>query len=177
MQPPDSPDPYPVEPYSPDPYPVEPRQRSGLERVRALSRLLDNAIAVPGTDYRFGIDPLIGLLPGGGDTFTGLISAYIIWEAALMGLPRSTLIRMTWNVLLEVIVGTIPFIGDLFDFAWKANARNARLLEKHLAHPRTSRRADRAFALVLIGLILLVVMAAIGLSVWILGALFGAFAN
>lgn len=177
MQPPDSPDPYPLDPYPVDPYPVEPGHRSGLERVRALSRLLDNAIAVPGTNYRFGLDPLVGLLPGGGDTFMGLVSAYIIWEAALMGLPRSTLIRMTWNVLLEVIVGTIPLIGDLFDFAWKANARNARLLEKHLANPRTSRRSDQAFALLLIGIILLVVVAAIGVSVWILGALFGAFAN
>lgn len=164
-------------PPSPDPYPVEPRHRSGLERVRALSRLLDNAIAVPGTNYRFGLDPILGLLPGGGDTFTGLISTYIIWEAASMGLPRSTLIRMTWNVLLEVIVGTIPFIGDLFDFAWKANARNARLLEQHLANPRTSRRADQAFALVLIGVILLAIMAAIGISVWILGVLFSALAN
>ncbi|MGP1387106.1 MAG: DUF4112 domain-containing protein [Thainema sp.] len=164
-------------PHSPDPSPVEPRQRSGLERVRALSHLLDNAIAVPGTDYRFGVDPLIGLLPGGGDTVTGLISAYIIWEAALLGMPRSAMIRMVWNVLLEVIVGTIPFVGDFFDFAWKANARNVRLLEKHLANPRTSRRADRAFALVLIGLLLLIIVAAIGVSVWVLSAIVGAVAD
>ena len=172
MQPPHSPDPYP-----PDPYPEEPRPRSGLERVRALSHLLDNAIAIPGTGYRFGLDPLLGLLPGGGDTLTGLISAYIIWEAALMGLPRATMLRMAWNILLEVVVGTIPFVGDFFDFAWKANARNVRLLERHLANPRTSRRADRAFALVLIVVILLVVVAAIGVSVWVLGQFLSAFAN
>ena len=177
MQPPHSPDPYPPDDPYPEQHPEQPRERSGLERVRALSHLLDNAIAIPGTGYRFGLDPLLGFLPGGGDTLTGLISAYIIWEAALLGLPRSTMLRMAWNILLEVIVGTIPFVGDFFDFAWKANARNVRLLERHLANPRTSRRADRAFALVLIVVILLVIVAAIGVSVWILGQLLSAFSN
>jgi hypothetical protein len=152
------------------------RQRS-LQRVRTLSYWLDNAIAVPGTGFRFGLDPIIGLLPGGGDTLTGLLSAYVLWEAAMMGLPRSTMLRMAGNVLLEVIVGTVPVIGDLFDFGWKANARNVRLLEKRLANPRTGRRRDRGFAIFLILVILAVIVAMIGVSIWLLSAIFGLFLN
>lgn len=143
-----------------------------LQRLRGLSHLLDNAIAIPGLGYRVGLDPLIGLLPGGGDLMAGLISIYIVAEAARIGVPAATLGRMGLNILTEVVVGTVPMIGDLFDVAWKANARNVALLEQHIRHPAPSRRADKLFAIVLIAGLLAVVLGAATLSLlfvrWVL---------
>lgn len=128
-----------------------------FERVQALSQLLDNAITLPGTDYSVGLDPLIGLLPGGGDLFTGLLSLYIVFESFQLGVSASTLTRMASNIALEVVAGTIPFVGDLFDVAWKANSRNVRLLEDHLQSPQPRRQADRVFFVVLMtGLLILI---------------------
>jgi hypothetical protein len=121
-----------------------------LQRVRSLSHLLDNAILIPGTDYRIGLDPILGLLPGAGDIIGTGFSAYIILEAALMGLPKVTLTRMAFNILLETVVGSVPFIGDFFDFAWKANVKNLELLESHMAAPKSSKRGDWWFAILLI---------------------------
>ncbi len=105
---------------------------SALERVRFLGRLLDNAIPIPGTNRRIGIDPLLGLLPGGGDVISMVLSAYIVVEAARLGAPRETLAKMISNVVLDSVVGAIPVLGDLFDVAWKANSRNLALLESHV---------------------------------------------
>jgi hypothetical protein len=121
-----------------------------LQRLRSLSHLLDNAILIPGTDYRIGLDPILGLLPGAGDIIGTGFSAYIILEAALMGLPKVTLTRMAFNILLETVVGSIPFIGDFFDFAWKANVKNLELLESHVAAPKSSKKGDWWFAILLI---------------------------
>lgn len=100
-----------------------------LERLRAFSRLLDSSIPLPG-GYRVGIDGLIGLIPGIGDIAGGAASSYIIIEAARLGASTPTLLRMVFNVLLETLIGQIPFLGDLFDFVWKANVKNVALLEK-----------------------------------------------
>lgn len=147
--------------------PPEPHPTARLDRLQSFSYWLDNAIAIPGTPYRFGLDPIIGLLPGGGDTVTGLLSAYLVWEAARLGLPRATLVRMVWNILLEVIVGTIPVVGDLFDFAWKANSKNMRLIRQHLDLPHRSRRRDRGFAILLIAFLLVVILGLVSFSVWL----------
>ncbi len=130
---------------------------SALDRIRALSHLLDNAIPVPGTDYSFGIDPIIGLLPAGGDMIGTVLSAYIVLEGARFRLSLPTLTRMVFNVLLEMIVGVIPFIGDLFDVGWKANARNLRLIESHLQNPTASRAADNRFFFVLVLVFLVII--------------------
>ncbi len=135
-----------------------------LRRLRNLSHVLDNAISIPGLNYRVGLDPLIGLLPGGGDLMAGLISIYVVAEAARMGVPAATLGRMGLNILTEVLVGAVPMLGDLFDVIWKANARNVDLLERHLRHPLPSRRADKLFAIVLIAGLLIVVLGAATLS-------------
>lgn len=135
-----------------------------LTRLRGLSRVLDNAIAIPGIGYRIGLDPLIGLLPGGGDLMAGLISIYIVVEAARLGVPAATLGRMGLNILTEVVMGSIPMLGDLFDVVWKANARNVGLLEQHIRHPIPSRRTDKLFAIVLISMLLAVVIGAATLS-------------
>ena len=104
-----------------------------LNRVRSLAKLLDNAFRIPGTNFRFGWDQIIGLVPGAGDVATGLLAAYIVVEGAKLGVPRRTLWRMIANVGIDMAGGTVPFAGDLFDFAFKANRKNLDLIEKHVA--------------------------------------------
>lgn len=108
------------------------KQIARINRLRRISRVLDNAIAIPGTKISFGLDPILGLLPGGGDTITGGLSAYIVIEAARMGIPRKVLGQMVVNILLDSFAGTIPVLGDLFDVGWKSNVKNIQLLERHL---------------------------------------------
>ncbi len=105
---------------------------ASIQRLRKLSRVLDNAIAIPGTSFRIGLDPILGLIPGAGDFIGTALSAYIVIEAARLGIPRAALGKMVSNILLESLVGTIPVLGDWFDFAWKANTKNMELLEAHL---------------------------------------------
>jgi hypothetical protein len=118
------------------------KHNDSLRRVRILAVLLDEAVRVPGTNIRFGIDPIVGLIPGLGDVLGGVASAYIILEAARAGAPASVLVRMTMNVGVDTVVGALPVFGDLFDFAWKSNARNVRLLARHLESPVATRRAS-----------------------------------
>ncbi|KJS01186.1 MAG: hypothetical protein VR65_09815 [Desulfobulbaceae bacterium BRH_c16a] len=119
--------------------PIDSSTARRMRRLRSLSRLLDSAIPLPG-GYRIGLDGLIGLIPGFGDMAGGIASSYIIIEAARLGASTSTLLRMVFNVLLETFIGLIPFLGDLFDFVWKANERNMTLMEKQLdsAQPQSS---------------------------------------
>ena len=107
-------------------------RRASLERLEALAHLLDTAVVIPGTNFRFGADAIIGLVPGIGDAITTAISAYIVYEARRIGVPRHVLIRMIGNVALDGLVGAVPLVGDLFDTMWRANVRNVRLLRKHL---------------------------------------------
>lgn len=133
------------------------RTASTLKRLRRISYVLDNAIPIPGTKFRFGIDPILGLIPGGGDTVSAFFAAYIVWEAAILGLPKPILIRMFSNILYDTFAGSIPVAGDLFDVAWKANARNVALLEEYLKSPESNEKPDRWFLFLLfIGLILFV---------------------
>jgi hypothetical protein len=132
-----------------------------LRRLQALAWLLDNSIPLPG-GFRIGVDALLGLIPGIGDAMGALISAYIVNEARSMGASRSVLLRMMGNVLIETAIGSIPFAGDVFDAAFKANARNLALLQAQQVDPIKSRRNSRfvvaAFA-VLIALFALFVVA------------------
>lgn len=145
---------------------------ASLQRLRQLSHLLDNAIAIPGIGYRIGLDPILGLLPGGGDLVTGLMSVYIVFEGARMGLPAASLGRMGLNILIDISTGLIPVLGDLFDVTWKANSQNVAILEKHLANPEPSRAADRLFAIGLVVALLALVLGVAALSVWIVVSLF-----
>lgn len=128
-----------------------------LSKLRRISRLLDNAVSIPGTKISFGLDPILGLLPGGGDTITGGIAGYIVVEAARMGVPREVLWKMVGNILIDSFVGTIPVLGDLFDVGWKANVKNIELLEKHLDLARSS-NSDKLFIIGLIVLLILIVL-------------------
>ena len=109
----------------------EHKQRA-IERVRTVSKLLDEAFRVPGTDFRFGLDPLIGLLPVGGDVASAAISAYIVLEGYLMGVPTRKLARMVANILFDTAFGAIPVLGTLFDAIIKSNTWNRNILENHV---------------------------------------------
>jgi hypothetical protein len=111
-----------------------------LHRVRRLSHLLDDWLRIPGTRYRIGLDGLIGLIPGLGDVVGTLLSAYILVEAIQLGAPKTLLLRMVGNIALETLVGAIPILGDLFDMAWKANRKNADLLDAYWRSSRGNRR-------------------------------------
>jgi len=126
-----------------------------VQRVRGLAHLLDDSIPLPG-GFRVGLDAVIGLVPGIGDTAGAVLSAYVIAQAARMGVPKAVLLRMAANVGIEAVVGAIPLVGDLFDAGWKANARNVVLLNAHLERPATTERASRGFVVaLLLGLALL----------------------
>ncbi|MEP7327231.1 MAG: DUF4112 domain-containing protein [Gemmatimonadota bacterium] len=124
---------------------------AALERIKRFAWLLDNSIPIPGTRLRVGLDPILGLIPGVGDLIGAAFSAWILYQADLLGASRATLFRMSWNVLVEVVVGSIPILGDLFDAGWKANAKNVAILERHLETPRVQRSQDRMFIAILVG--------------------------
>jgi hypothetical protein len=118
--------------------PWSPQDEARLKRVRLLSRLLDEQFRIPGTTYRIGLDGLLGLIPGVGDAAGALLSAYILYEAIRLGAPGTVLLRMIANIGIDTLGGTIPVVGDIFDFAWKANKKNAALLHAYVAAQRTS---------------------------------------
>jgi hypothetical protein len=136
------------------------------KRLRALAWLMDNSIPLPG-GLRIGIDAIIGLVPGIGDAIGALISAYIINEARDMGAPRSVLLRMMGNVMIETVIGAIPFAGDLFDAAFKANSRNLALLARYQLDPVASRRGSRLFVAGFFLLLLAMVVVLIAVPVLI----------
>jgi hypothetical protein len=114
-----------------------------VARIDALATLLDTAFVMPGSNIRFGLDALIGLLPGLGDLISTAFSLFIVREARALGAPRWLVARMLVNVAVDGVVGAVPLVGDAFDVAWRANRRNMALLQKHLARePRAMRAAD-----------------------------------
>jgi hypothetical protein len=160
---------------APEPSPVPGNSKAArLKRLRSLSYILDNAIPIPGTSYRVGLDPILGLIPGGGDILGSAFSAYIVLEAALLGLPRESLVRMASNILFETVVGSVPVLGDIFDVTWKANVKNMALLEAHMNSPKQSQRADWWFIILLLGGLMLVVLGIAAISIIILRLLFQA---
>jgi hypothetical protein len=134
---------------------------STLRRLRRLSHLLDNAIPIPGTPWRFGLDPVLGLLPGAGDFLGTAFSAYIVLEAARIGIPRSLLGQMVINILLDTVIGSVPIVGDIADATWKANAKNIELLETYWDSPQPEKQTDWFFLVwLLLGLLIAVTIIA-----------------
>jgi len=150
-------------------------QAASLERIKRFAWLLDNSIAIPGTRWRIGLDPLFGLIPGLGDLVGAAFSGWILLQAERLGASRPTLLRMLSNVVVETVVGAIPLLGDLFDAAWKANAKNVALLERYLVTPGLQRKRDRAFIAVLVGGVLVGTAAAATLGVLLLRWIVGLF--
>ena len=117
--------------------PLSPGQVQRLQALRHMARLLDSAFQVPGTTYRVGLDPILGLVPGLGDLVSPIFTIGIIWQARDLGIPKVVLLRMVGNAAIDTFVGAVPLLGDLFDAGWKANEKNYRLLELHATeeHP------------------------------------------
>jgi hypothetical protein len=132
--------------------------RPGTARLRRIAWLLDDLVRVPGTSRRVGLDPLLGLLPGGGDIAGSALSAYIVFAAARLGAPSSVILRMGWNIVVDTVLGAVPLLGDLFDASWKANRRNVALLETYMEQPGPARRSSRfVVAGVLVGIAAVVI--------------------
>lgn len=144
-----------------------------LALVRAIAKLFDNAIPIPGTKYRIGLDALIGLIPGVGDAVSAAISAYIVMVAAKLGVPKAVLLRMLMNVGTDAVVGAVPFVGDVFDAAWKANAKNAALLERALAEPAEARRSSTWVVVGMVAAVLGIAASGVALTVLMVRALIG----
>jgi hypothetical protein len=104
-----------------------------IARIDTLATLMDTAFVVPGTQIRFGLDAIIGLIPGVGDVISTLMAIYIVREARELGAPRLMIARMLVNVGVDAVVGAVPLVGDVFDAAWRANRRNILLLREHLS--------------------------------------------
>lgn len=129
-----------------------------------FAKLLDSKFIIPGTNIRFGIDPIVGLIPGAGDVLAGGISLYFLIKAALLQAKASVLTRMFTNILLDVLIGSIPVLGEAFDVYWKANLRNARILDELQKHPDKTTTESRLwiwfvvvqFIAILVGIILLI---------------------
>src|SRR5262245_40076735 len=127
-----------------------------MRALRSLQRLLDDIFRVPGTDIRFGWDPIIGLVPWAGDVLTAIFSCAIILQAHQMRVPRVVQLRMVMNVAIDVMVGVIPLFGDIADVFWKSNTKNFELLERHAARAQPATRGDWLFVIGMIAAVALI---------------------
>jgi hypothetical protein len=127
-----------------------------LKRIGGMAKLMDAQFRVPGTNFRFGLDALIGLIPGAGDLSTFAVSSYMLWIMAQNGASGFVMARMVLNVLIDAIVGMIPIVGDLFDIGFKANMRNMRLMQEHYQEGRHRGSAWKVILPVLIVLFLII---------------------
>lgn len=157
-----SPSPPPTTSLTPASPPVDVRVRF----LRSLAWWMDSAIVIPGTRIRFGLDSLIGLIPGMGDVAGLVIGSLILAEAVHRGAPHSILVRMLWNLGRDSVVGTIPVVGDIHDVVFRANQRNMELLEAHCRDPRGTRGTGMRW-LVAMGLGLVAVTAATIALAWL----------
>lgn len=144
-----------------------------LDQVKRYARLLDAAIPVPGTKLTFGIDALIGLVPGFGDALGIGFSSYIVWQAFRAGSSKRLLTRMLYNVAVDGLLGAVPLLGDWHDFVWKANIKNARLLERQVLDPAKTARASGWFLVAVLGSLMMIGIAAMVLAIWTIRTLIG----
>lgn len=152
------------------------RDLPALRRGRTLARVLDDLFRVPGTRFRVGLDPLLGLVPGLGDWLGWAASIDLMVTAVCLRVPLPVMLRMGANTAFDAVVGVVPFLGDLFDAGWKANRRNLRLLERFVADPAATARSSRALLWgVLGGTVAVLAGAAVGALLvfrWVLGVMF-----
>ena len=138
------------------------------ENLDILAHLLDDCFRIPGTQIHFGLDGIVGLIPAIGDVLAGLASCILIFAAWVRGVPYVTLARMAVNLALDVVVGAIPFLGDAFDIAWKANRRNYKLLIRHIEQPRRHTWKDWLFLAILTAILMAIFIVPLLVLVWIL---------
>ena len=161
---------------------LSPRVKSGKkifddENLDLLSHLLDDFIKVPGTPVRFGLDGIVGVIPGIGDLIGGIASCIIIIAAWVRGVSYATVVRMVANVVIEVSIGSIPILGDMFDIAWRANRRNYALLTGSIYEPRKYTIQSwfflAALCLVMAALIIVPMILVTWMAAYIMRSLFG----
>jgi hypothetical protein len=144
---------------------------SRTKRVRALAKLLDNSISIPGIPWKIGFDPIVGLIPGIGDLIGAVLSGYIVLEAVRAEVPAFTLARMLVNIGIDTVLGAVPGVGDVFDAAWKSNMMNAALLERHLAATGSAPpKRHNMLGLMAIAVVVLVLILGAGLALGIFAA-------
>jgi hypothetical protein len=146
---------------------ISPGQQQRLDALRRVARLLDSALPVPGTSHRFGLDPILGLIPWFGDLVSPLFTIGLLWQGRDLGIPRVVQLRMLFNVAIDALVGLVPLLGDLFDFAWKSNNMNLALLELHAYEERPASGGDWVFVLLMVLLLLVVATAPFLLLGWL----------
>ena len=129
-----------------------------LRRLRSLAKLLDSAIAIPGTSFRFGLDPILGLIPGGGDIAGAALAGFIVLVALRDGAPAAVVWRMLANVGIDTVIGSVPILGDLFDFAYKSNMKNVDLLEAYAAQPARVEKRSRWLGIAVVAVLLLLLV-------------------
>ncbi len=160
---------------------LPPEDRSRSQRTSAslessfrwLALIMDDLLRVPGTKLRFGLDPIIGLLPGIGDVTSAIVSAVALVHAARSGVPKILLARMAMNILINELVGIIPGLGDAFSFWFKSNVRNYELLRRYSATSAGSRRGDWIFVIAVLGLLFVIVCAGLIVTVLVLESYWG----
>ena len=154
---------------------LTPGQEQRLELLRRVARALDSALPVPGTSFRFGLDPILGLIPGVGDLVSPLFTLGILFQARDLGVPRLVQLRMIFNVAIDVLTGFVPLIGDLFDFAWKANNLNMALLERHAYEEHEPSAGDWAFVAMCVALVVVIAAVPFLLLGWAVNLIAGLF--
>jgi uncharacterized protein DUF4112 len=147
--------------------PVNP---AALDALRRWAVLLDSAFRIPGTRIRFGLDAIIGLIPGIGDISTPAFAGLLLLQAVRMRLPIVVQARMVLNAALDMLVGLVPILGDLVDVGWKANLRNLALLERHARPGVPPSRADFVFVWICLAFLALIAITPVLLLIWLLSS-------
>jgi hypothetical protein len=155
---------------------VTPTNHKALRQLDFLAKLMDSQFRIPGTEIRFGLDALIGLIPGAGDLSTFALSGFMVIMMAQNGASGFVLARMILNILIDALVGSIPLVGDIFDVAFKANSKNMRLMHEHYREGRHKGSALKVVVPVLI-VLLAVIIGIIWVVYKLLGAIFGYFSS
>ena len=154
--------------------PLTQGQQARLVALRRVAELMDSAFVLPGTTYRIGLDPIIGLVPWVGDLVSPLFTVALLWQARDVRVPKVVLGRMIVNAAVDAIVGAIPFAGDLFDFGWKANQRNMALLDRHAYEEHPASLGDWAFVLAMIAIVVLLAALPFVVAGWLISWAAGA---
>ena len=139
-----------------------------LDALRRWAVLLDSAFRIPGTGIRFGLDAIVGLIPGLGDLSTPAFAALLLVQAVRMRLPVVVQARMVLNAAFDMLIGLVPILGDLADIGWKANLRNLALLERHARPGALPARGDYLFVWVWLAVLMLIAITPIVLIIWLL---------
>ena len=138
-----------------------------LPDLQRYAKVLDKAFRIPGTNIRFGLDPIIGLIPGLGDLASPIFAALLVVEGSRLGIPKIILLRMVVNALIDAVIGAIPFAGAVGDIFFRANTKNLALLEHYAVPGRAATRRDYWFVWIALGLLLLGIIAIVWLTLWL----------